>query len=72
MFPVGVGLCQGCPLLLILFMIIHGQDPKMQLGKESVQFRDLRVASLLFADDVVLLTSSDRDLQHTLGQFAHG
>jgi len=31
---------------------------------------DLRIASLLFADDVVLLPTSDRDLQHALGRFA--
>jgi len=36
----------------------------------SVRFGDLRIASLLFADDVVLLATSDRDLQHALGQFA--
>jgi len=34
-----------------------------------VQFGDLRIASLLFADDVVLLASSDHD-QHALGRFS--
>ncbi len=38
--------------------------------KESVQFGDLRIVSLLFADDVVLLASSHCDLQHAVGQFA--
>ncbi|KAI3360341.1 hypothetical protein L3Q82_014656 [Scortum barcoo] len=33
-------------------------------------FVDLRVASQLFADDVVLLASSDCELQHALGWFA--
>ena len=28
-------------------------------GEESVRFGDLRIASLLFADDVVLLATSD-------------
>lgn len=37
---------------------------------ESVRFGDIQIASPLFADDVVLLTSSDRDLQHALGWFA--
>ncbi|KAI3375176.1 hypothetical protein L3Q82_021071 [Scortum barcoo] len=32
-------------------------------GEEGVRFGDLRPASLLFADDVFLLTSSDCDLQ---------
>jgi len=33
-------------------------------------FGGLGIASLLFADDVVLLASSDRDLRHSLGRFA--
>lgn len=32
--------------------------------------RDLRIAALLFADDVVPLSSSDFDLQHAPSQFA--
>ena len=39
-------------------------------GVEGVRFGDLRIRSLLFADDVVLLASSDRDLQLSLDQFA--
>ena len=39
-------------------------------GEESVRFGDLRIASLLFADNVVLFATSDRDLQHALGGFA--
>jgi len=35
-----------------------------------VRFGDLRIASLLFADYVVLLATSDRDIQHTLRWFA--
>ncbi len=38
-------------------------------GEETVQFGDLKIASLLFVDDVVLLASSDSDLQHKLGKF---
>lgn len=41
---------------------VHGQDVKARLGRESVHFGDLRIASLLFADDVVLLASSDLDV----------
>ena len=37
---------------------------------ERICFSDLRIGSLLFADDVVLLTSSVRDLQISLDQFA--
>ncbi|XP_048870381.1 uncharacterized protein LOC125742436 [Brienomyrus brachyistius] len=39
-------------------------------GVEGVQFGGLRIASLLFADDVVLLASSAGDLQRALGRFA--
>ncbi|XP_048880792.1 uncharacterized protein LOC125748552 [Brienomyrus brachyistius] len=39
-------------------------------GVEGVRFGDLRIRSLLFADDVVLLASSSRDLQLSLEQFA--
>ncbi len=38
-------------------------------GAESIRFGDLRIASLLFANKVVLLASSDRDLQQALGRF---
>ncbi|KAK0152281.1 hypothetical protein N1851_006331 [Merluccius polli] len=39
-------------------------------GVEGVRFGDLRIGSLLFADDVVLLAPSDRDLQLSLDWFA--
>ncbi|TWW64116.1 hypothetical protein D4764_03G0011240 [Takifugu flavidus] len=39
-------------------------------GVEGVRFGDLRIGSLLFADDVVLLASSARDLQLSLDRFA--
>ena len=35
-----------------------------------MQFGGLRIASLLFADDVVLMAPSVCDLQHSLDQFA--
>ena len=69
-FSVGVGLRQGCPLSPILFVIFMDRISRHSRGEESVRFGDLRIASLLFADDVVLLATSDRDLQHALGRFA--
>ena len=36
---------------------------------ERLQVGDLKIASLLFADDVVLMASSAVDLQHSLDQF---
>lgn len=69
-FPVGVGLRQGCPLSPVLFVVFMDRISRRSRGEESVRFGDLRIASLLFADDVVLLASSDRDLQHALERFA--
>ena len=51
-------------------MIFMDRISRRSRGEESVRFGDLRIASLLFADDVVLLATSDRDLQHALGRFA--
>lgn len=45
----------------------HRQDLKVQLG--SVLFGELGIASLLFADDVVLFMSSVHDLQLALVMF---
>lgn len=57
----------GCPMSLIL-VLIHRISRHIR-GKERVWFGDLRIASLLFADHVVLLASSDHDLQQMQGQF---
>lgn len=46
------------------------QGARCNRGEECVRFGDLRIASLLFADYVVLLASSGRDLQHILKWFA--
>ena len=39
-------------------------------GGEGLQFGGLRISSLLFADDVVLMASSACDLQHSLDRMA--
>nr|XP_049578940.1 vacuolar protein sorting-associated protein 4A isoform X1 [Syngnathus scovelli]XP_049578941.1 vacuolar protein sorting-associated protein 4A isoform X1 [Syngnathus scovelli]XP_049578942.1 vacuolar protein sorting-associated protein 4A isoform X1 [Syngnathus scovelli]XP_049578943.1 vacuolar protein sorting-associated protein 4A isoform X1 [Syngnathus scovelli]XP_049578944.1 vacuolar protein sorting-associated protein 4A isoform X1 [Syngnathus scovelli]XP_049578945.1 vacuolar protein sorting- len=69
-FPVRVGLRQGCPLSPILFIIFMDSISRRSRGVEGVRFGDLSIASLLFADDVVLLASSGRDLQLSLERFA--
>nr|XP_049577497.1 glycine receptor subunit alpha-3 isoform X2 [Syngnathus scovelli] len=69
-FPVRVGLRQGCPLSPILFIIFMDRISRRSRGVEGVRFGDLSIASLLFADDVVLLASSGRDLQLSLERFA--
>ncbi|KAK0152499.1 LINE-1 reverse transcriptase [Merluccius polli] len=68
MFPVRVGLRQGCPLSPILFIIFMDRISRRSQGVEGVRFGDLRIGSLLFADDVVLLAPSD--LQLSLDRFA--
>ena len=70
LFPVRVGLSQGCPLSPIQFIILMDRISRRSQGVEGVWFGDLRIGSLLFADDVVLLASSDRDLQLSLDWFA--
>ncbi len=48
---------------------VPGNPPKEAAQEASWSTdRDLQIASLLLADDEVLLISSDRDLQHTLNQ----
>ena len=46
-----------------MFIIFMDRVSRCSQGVEGVRFGDLRIGSLLFADDVVLLASSGRDLQ---------
>ncbi|KAK3534231.1 hypothetical protein QTP86_007026 [Hemibagrus guttatus] len=69
LFPVHVGLRQGCPLSLVLFIVFMDRISRRSQGLEGVQFGDHRISSLIFADDVLLAPSS-LDLQHALGRFA--
>ncbi|KAK7916392.1 hypothetical protein WMY93_012153 [Mugilogobius chulae] len=70
LFPVHAGLRQGCPLSPVLFIVFMDRISRRSQGPEGVQFGDHRISSLLFADDVVLMASSNQDLQHALGRFA--
>ncbi len=70
LFPVHVGLWQGCPLSPVLFIIFMDRISRRSQGPEGVGFGDHAISSLLFADDVVVLATSDQDLQHALGRFA--
>lgn len=53
-FPEGVGLCHGCPLAPVLVIVCMDKISSHSQGEGGVQFGDLRIPSLLFADDVVL------------------
>ncbi|KAK3554788.1 hypothetical protein QTP70_033482 [Hemibagrus guttatus] len=70
LFPVHVGLRQGCPLSPVLFIVFMDRISRRSQGLEGVRFGDHRISSLIFAVDVVLLASSGLDLQHALGRFA--
>ncbi|KAK3562016.1 hypothetical protein QTP86_024486 [Hemibagrus guttatus] len=70
LFPVHVGLRQGCPLSPVLFIVFMNRISRRSQGLEGVQFGDHRISSLIFADDVVLLAPSSLDLQHALGRFS--
>ncbi|KAK3547628.1 hypothetical protein QTP86_026269 [Hemibagrus guttatus] len=70
LFPVHVGLRQGCPLSPVLFIVFMDRISRRSQWLEGVRFEDHRISSLIFADDVVLLASSSLDLQHALGRFA--
>ncbi|KAK3537395.1 hypothetical protein QTP70_008853 [Hemibagrus guttatus] len=70
LFPVHVGLRQGCPLSLVLFIVFMDRISRCSQGLEGVRFGDHRISLLLFADDVVLLAPSSLDLQQALGCFA--
>ncbi|KAI3351369.1 hypothetical protein L3Q82_005912 [Scortum barcoo] len=70
LFPVHVGLRQGCPLSPVLFIIFMDRISRRSQGPEGVRFGNHRISSLLFANDVVLLASSSQDLQHVLERFA--
>ncbi|KAL7881154.1 hypothetical protein SRHO_G00034080 [Serrasalmus rhombeus] len=54
-FPVRDGLRQGCSLSPILFIIFMDRISRRSQGMEGVWFGDLKVTSLMFANDVVLL-----------------
>ncbi|KAK3548003.1 hypothetical protein QTP70_001912 [Hemibagrus guttatus] len=70
LFPVHVGLRQGCPFSPVLFIVFMDRISRRSQGLEGVRFGDHRISSLIFADDVVLLAPSGLDLQHALGRFA--
>ncbi|KAK3543983.1 hypothetical protein QTP70_032745, partial [Hemibagrus guttatus] len=70
LFPVHVGLQQGCPLSPVLFIVFMDRISRRSQGLEGVRFGDHRISSLIFADYIVLLAPSSLDLQHALGCFA--
>ena len=64
LFPVHVGLWQGCSLSPVLFIIFMDRMYRRSHGLEGIWFGSRWISSLLFADDVVLLGPSSWDIQH--------
>lgn len=63
-FQVHIRIHQGCPYFQILFVVQKGDTIGMSSCRgECSRFWNLRVSSLRFADDVVLLASSGNELQ---------
>ncbi|KAK0134955.1 Transposon TX1 uncharacterized protein [Merluccius polli] len=58
------------PLIRAVRSLYDRCQSLVRIAVEGVRFGDLRIGSLLFVDDVVLLASSDRDLQLLLDRFA--
>ena len=55
---------------LTLFVIFMDRISRRSQGEGGIRLGELRVASLLFADDVVLMAPSVQDLQLSLDRFA--
>ena len=65
-FHVGVGLWQGCVLSPLLFIVYMKWIDKCSQADECATIGNCKISRLLFADDLVLLSSSESGLQRTL------
>ena len=69
-FYVGVGLRQGCVLSLLLFIVNMNWIDKYSQADECATIGKCKISRLLFADDLVLLSSTESGLQLALNNFA--
>ena len=69
-FRVSIGLQQGCFLLPILFYIYMDRIVKKSESCGGVKIGECTVQRLLFADDLVLLDSTQNGLQQALDKFS--
>ena len=69
-FHVGVGLRQGCVLSPLLFIVYMNWIDKYSQADECATIGNCKISRLLFADDLVLLSSTESGLQRALNSFA--
>ena len=69
-FHVGVGLRQGCVLSPLLVIIYMNWIDKCSQADECALIGNCKISGLLFADDLVLLPSTESGLQRVLNSFA--
>ena len=69
-FHAGVSLRRGCFLSPLFFIIYMNWMDKLSGTDECVTIGSSKISWLLFADDLVLLASSESGLQHSLNNFA--
>ena len=65
-FHVDVGLRQGCVLSPLLFIVYVNWIDKCSQADECATIGNCKVSRLLFADDLVLLSSTESGLQRTI------
>ena len=66
----GVGLRQGCVLSPLLFIVYMNWIDKCSQADECATIGNCKTSRLLFADDLVLLSSTESGLQRALHSFA--
>ena len=69
-FHVGVGLRQGCVLSPLLFIVYMNWIDKCSQADGCATIGNCKISRLLFADDLVLLSSTESGLQRALNSFA--
>ena len=69
-FHVGVELRQGCVLSPLLFIVYMNWIDKCSQADECNTTGNCKISRLLFADDLVLLSSTVSGLQRALNSFA--
>ena len=69
-FHVGVGIRQGCVLSPLLFIVYMNWMDKCSQADGCATIGNCKISRVLFADDLVLLSSTESGLQRALNSFA--